>query len=287
MIASMTADELASAIHHNQQTLVMVANGGIVLMVLVLTAFTVFAVGAILTRRQMVQMSHILRASKAYSEMSEEDRQRSRDRLLGEVGDRVKQAVGDTHPAEIKVIVPPVILDPASGKYKVPEPATDVHKPLPATRPGVILGVALHALAMVLSLGIVFALCSFGHTPAQEPAMPVPLHDHFQTAFTATAAREHGRAAASWAAARAAGGNEVECLLGQADAAFHARDLASAESCAREVIQLAPRHARAHYLLGAVAEVKGDAAGAAKWYILAGRYGEPFAARRLAEVSRR
>lgn len=171
----------------------------------------------------------------------------------------------------------------ADWEGKQVSPPADAAEP---ARKGVVRETLIHALTAAVLLAITLAASTFGHTPAQEPAMPAPLHDHFQTAFDATAAREHGRAAASWAAARAAGGNDVECLLGQADAAFHARDLASAEMCAREVIKLVPRHAQAHFWLGAVMEARGDRVVAAKWYTLAGRYGDHRAARRLAEVSR-
>jgi hypothetical protein len=114
--------------------------------------------------------------------------------------------------------------------------------------------VAVHALVAGLFL---IAALFISHSTRKADAMD-GYQTHYNAAFAATQAREHGRAAEEWKRARAAGGSDAECLRNQAEQAWHAKDLPGAESAARELLALVPGSWAGHYTLGLVAKKRGE-----------------------------
>lgn len=263
---------VADHVAHNQESILTLTRVIVVLLVAVLATFIAVLVLLALAVREHLKISALLRVSQGYAELTEASKDQSRTALLDKIDARVTQAVTDaavSHPAEVKVIVPPVILDPASGKYKIPEPATGTHPILPPTvRPGVILGAVAHLLVVGGLLGVVVFV---SHFTSKADAMD-GYQGHYNAAFKALNERKPAEAAESWKRARAAGGSDAECLRHQADAAFHARDLAGAESAAKELLTLVPRHFHGHYILGLVAETRKDKVSAVRHYTRAGQY---------------
>lgn len=147
-----------------------------------------------------------------------------------------------------------------------------------------LLVAATMALALVCLLLVLTREAKPEHAAylvhTQEPH--VQFSEHYAAAFAATQAREHSRAAEEWKRARAAGGDDAECLRNAAEAAFHARDLPGAESAARELLTLVPRSWAGHYTLAVVAERRKDVVTAARFYRLAAQYATDDDERRLA-----